>query len=108
MLRGSVQEERFQALIALLGKMCRTTLDPIDGVGDSSHRIGFVSWIINSFEIGQETVAMEVPATLIMLCKNLEGVLTCLPDLANRSGSGAGGSNCGAEVPQFAGDMFGG
>ena len=60
------KEERLQALIALLGKTCRATLDPIDGAGDSSHRICFMSQIINSFEIGQETMAMEVLIMVII------------------------------------------
>ena len=63
---GGVQEERLQVFIPLLGKTCRATLDSIDGVGGSSYRICLMSQIINSFEIGQETMAMEVLIMVII------------------------------------------
>ena len=64
---GGVQEGRLQVFIPLLGKTCSATLDSVDGVGDSSCQICLMSQIINSFEIGQEIMAMEVLMLLRML-----------------------------------------
>ena len=63
---GGVQEGRLQVFIPLLGKTCSATLDSVDGVGDSSYRICLMSQIINSFEVGQETMAMEILIMVII------------------------------------------